>query len=109
MVDLCKEAAVSHHTSGQNSLMYRLGEGLVYSKVKSALGLDRARYFFCAAAPLSEEVSRFFMGLDICLLDAFGMSECTGEWDSTMLNITTGFQDDIRFSKRRKIVKSTAG
>ena len=81
MADLCKTAALRHHLSGEGGLIYSLfGDALVYSKVRSALGLERARYFFCAAAPLSEEVSRFFMGIDICLMDAFGMSECSGTY-----------------------------
>ena len=78
IVGLCKSAALDSHLYGQSGLLYKLGEDLLYSKVKAALGLDRARYFFCAAAPLSDELAKFFMGMDICLMDAFGMSESTG-------------------------------
>jgi long-subunit acyl-CoA synthetase (AMP-forming) len=46
--------------------------------VRRRLGLDRARCCFTAAAPISRETLEFFLSLGIPILEAYGMSECTG-------------------------------
>jgi len=50
----------------------------VFKKVRKGLGLDHARLVLSGAAPLSKEVSEYFMSLDIPILEAYGMSESTG-------------------------------
>ncbi|MEN8114579.1 MAG: long-chain fatty acid--CoA ligase [Actinomycetota bacterium] len=55
-----------------------LFDKLVFSKVKEALGLDRARYLISAAAPLAPSIAEFFSGLDMHILQLYGQSECTG-------------------------------
>jgi len=57
---------------------YGCAHGLVFSKVKGALGLDQTRLFFSAAAPLAPETLRYFAALDIPIFEVFGQSECTG-------------------------------
>jgi long-chain acyl-CoA synthetase len=57
---------------------YGLFDKLVYSKAKEAMGLDRCRYMFSSAAPLSPSIADFFAGLGIQLLQLYGESECTG-------------------------------
>ena len=42
------------------------------------MGLDRCVTALCGAAPVSQEVVKFFMSLDINLLDCYGMSESSG-------------------------------
>ncbi|KJE92043.1 long-chain-fatty-acid-CoA ligase ACSBG2 [Capsaspora owczarzaki ATCC 30864] len=54
-----------------------LADKLVFSKVKSALGLDRCRKTFTGAAPISLETITYFLSLDIPLYDIYGMSETT--------------------------------
>ncbi|MVU80719.1 AMP-binding protein [Nocardia sp. ET3-3] len=51
---------------------------LVLSKLRAAVGLDAPKLAISAAAPLSEEVLRFFNGIGIPLSDAWGMSELSG-------------------------------
>ncbi|XP_014609244.1 PREDICTED: long-chain-fatty-acid--CoA ligase ACSBG2 isoform X1 [Polistes canadensis] len=57
---------------------YVIAKWLVFDKVKTTLGLDKCRFFFTAAAPLSIEVKKYFVSLDISIMEAFGMSECSG-------------------------------
>eukprot|EP00095_Tigriopus_kingsejongensis_P001784 maker-scaffold225_size250570-snap-gene-1.15 protein:Tk01784 transcript:maker-scaffold225_size250570-snap-gene-1.15-mRNA-1 annotation:"long-chain-fatty-acid-- ligase acsbg2-like isoform 1" len=45
---------------------------------KKALGLNRCSTMICGAATLPNEVRRFFFGLDINILDCYGMSETCG-------------------------------
>ena len=50
----------------------------VFGKVRKTLGLDRAFLLGSGAAPISKEVLEFFWGLDLPILEGFGMSETTG-------------------------------
>ncbi|KAK2580669.1 hypothetical protein KPH14_007772 [Odynerus spinipes] len=53
-------------------------------QVKTTLGLKRCKIMGTAAAPLSTEVKKYFMSLDIPIMDAFGMSECSGAHSLTL-------------------------
>jgi long-chain acyl-CoA synthetase len=63
---------------------HRLAEKLVFSKVKEALGLDRARLCVSGAAPIAGELLEYFASLDLLVLEGYGMSENTG---STTINL----------------------
>ena len=55
---------------------HRLADRLVYSKVKERLG-GRLRRAVSGGAPLSVEILEFFHALDILILEAYGLTECT--------------------------------
>ncbi|XP_063616720.1 long-chain-fatty-acid--CoA ligase ACSBG2 isoform X4 [Cydia splendana] len=60
------------------TLSYKMARSLVFSKVRENLGLDRCVTFVTAAAPLSADIKKFFLSLDIPIMEAFGMSEGSG-------------------------------
>ncbi len=57
---------------------FGLFDKLVYSKAKEAMGLDRCRFMFSSAAPLSPSIAEYFSGLGMQILQLYGQSECTG-------------------------------
>jgi long-chain acyl-CoA synthetase len=59
-------------------LQYRVADRLVFSKLKMALGLDRARTCVSGAAPIAKEVLEFMASLDIMVNEVYGQSEDTG-------------------------------
>uniref|UniRef100_G1LJV9 Long-chain-fatty-acid--CoA ligase ACSBG2 n=1 Tax=Ailuropoda melanoleuca TaxID=9646 RepID=G1LJV9_AILME len=59
-------------------MSYRMAKALVFSKVRSDLGLDYCHFFISGAAPLDQETSEFFLSLDMPISEIYGMTECTG-------------------------------
>ena len=58
------------------ALQHRIADRLVYSKVKERLG-GRFRLGISGGAPLAREVIEFFHALDVLILEAYGLTECT--------------------------------
>ncbi|XP_030353889.1 long-chain-fatty-acid--CoA ligase ACSBG1 isoform X3 [Strigops habroptila] len=56
----------------------RLADYFVLAKVRSALGFSSCQKHFSGAAPLNTETLYFFLGLNITLYEAYGMSETSG-------------------------------
>ncbi|KAM9223832.1 long-chain-fatty-acid--CoA ligase ACSBG1 [Leptosomus discolor] len=56
----------------------RLADHLVLAKIRNALGFSSCQKHFSGAAPLNTETLYFFLGLNITLYEAYGMSETTG-------------------------------
>ncbi|MFD0900545.1 AMP-dependent synthetase/ligase [Actinomadura sediminis] len=57
---------------------YERADEAVLTPMKAMLGLDRVGQASSAAAPLPEDVARFFAGLGLKIFDAYGMTETTG-------------------------------
>jgi long-chain acyl-CoA synthetase len=68
---------------------HRIADRLVYSKVKQRLG-GRLRRAVSGAAPLSVEILEFFHALDILILEAYGLTECTS-------GATSNREDSFKF------------
>ena len=51
---------------------------IVHKKVKTAIGMDKARGAISGAAPISAELLEFFAGFDLPILEVYGQSEGTG-------------------------------
>ncbi len=60
------------------SAAHGLADKLVFSKIKHAVGLGRARYCVSGAAPIAPAVLEFFAGLDLVVHEVYGQSEDTG-------------------------------
>jgi long-chain acyl-CoA synthetase len=65
-------------------VQHRVAGRLVFSKIKAAIGLDRARLFVSGAAPIARELLEFFGSIDVPICEGYGMSENAG---STTLNL----------------------
>ncbi|KAF6716147.1 Long-chain-fatty-acid--CoA ligase ACSBG2 [Oryzias melastigma] len=57
---------------------FMLANNLVFKKVRGVLGLDRCRYCFTGAAPITRETLEYFLSLNIPVKELYGMSESSG-------------------------------
>ncbi len=57
---------------------YALAKRLFFDKVRTAVGLGRARVCVSGAAPVAAEVLEFFTGIDLSIVEVYGQSEDTG-------------------------------
>lgn len=60
------------------NLQYSIASKLVFSKIKAALGLNRARVMVSGAAPIGKDVLDFFSSLDLPICEVYGQSEDCG-------------------------------
>lgn len=60
------------------SYQYKFVRQLIMSKIKEGLGFGRCSIFASAAAPMSSDLKRYFMSVDLPIVEAFGMSESSG-------------------------------
>jgi len=60
------------------SYQYRFARNMLMSKIKEGLGFGRCTIFASAAAPMSSELKRYFLSVDLPIVEAFGMSESSG-------------------------------
>jgi long-chain acyl-CoA synthetase len=60
------------------SLMFSIVDFLVLKNIKRSIGLDRVRYCFSGAAPVSPDLLKFYYSLGIDMREFYGQTECTG-------------------------------
>jgi len=82
---------------GMLALKYKLANKLVLSKIKVALGLDRAHALASGAAPISPRILEFFAGLDINIWEIYGQSEGSGP-------TTTNYENNTRYGTVGKAI-----
>lgn len=78
-----KAQGLYYHTNKMNGVDYKnwsyiFAKWLVFDKIKAALGLQKCRVFVSSAAPLNSDIKKYFLSLDIPIIEAYGMSECSG-------------------------------
>ncbi|WP_051343410.1 AMP-dependent synthetase/ligase [Pseudonocardia spinosispora] len=64
-------------------LLHPVLEKLAYQKIRAALGMDRVVMSASGAAPLSNEVLTFFLGIGIPITEAYGMTETSAVLTAT--------------------------
>jgi long-chain acyl-CoA synthetase len=67
---------------------YRLADKLVISKLKTAIGFDRARTLISGAAPIAPDVLQFFASIDLPIREIYGQSEDTGPTSFNLIGKT---------------------
>jgi len=59
-------------------LQHRVLDALVGRTIRTQLGLDKARYLVCAAAPVHPDLLRWFHGLGLPVAEVYGQTENCG-------------------------------
>ena len=67
-----------HTTSPELAARFRVADQRVLGPIRDLLGLGQAAVASTAAAPMPPDVSAFFAGLGLKILDLYGMTETTG-------------------------------
>ena len=52
-------------------------DAAILSRLRERIGLDRAEWVICGAAPLSRDVHEFLLALGLPMTEVYGMSECS--------------------------------
>eukprot|EP00088_Acartia_fossae_P049686 TRINITY_DN5492_c0_g1_i1.p1 TRINITY_DN5492_c0_g1~~TRINITY_DN5492_c0_g1_i1.p1 ORF type:complete len:720 (-),score=161.38 TRINITY_DN5492_c0_g1_i1:926-3085(-) len=83
VAEWAKASCSAHHEAvmaGQSgsSLSYTIASNTVMKAVKKKLGFERTTGFYSSAAPLSEDVFRYFCSLDMPIQELLGSSETSG-------------------------------
>ncbi|XP_068131906.1 long-chain-fatty-acid--CoA ligase ACSBG1 [Hyperolius riggenbachi] len=78
-MSLSLERNLSPPRNGELKLLLpAVADYVVLSKIRKMLGFAHCQKHFSGAAPLSKETLEFFLGLNIILYEAYGMSETSG-------------------------------
>jgi len=79
----CKRKLLAHQMncqmggSGKKYFGHELAD-MVLGKARGALGLDKCKFGFTGAAPITVDTLEYFGSLGIQINEIYGMSECTG-------------------------------
>ena len=76
--DVANTRLEGREPTGFLGFKYRLANKLIYSKLKPAIGLGRAKVCVSGAAPIAREILEFFATLDVYVMEVYGQSEDTG-------------------------------
>eukprot|EP00164_Ancoracysta_twista_P000116 GFYU01000169.1.p1 GENE.GFYU01000169.1~~GFYU01000169.1.p1 ORF type:complete len:688 (+),score=282.21 GFYU01000169.1:209-2272(+) len=84
------KVAVYRQSAGKSKpAFFGVANGLVFSKVKEKIGLDKCKIALTGAAPIAQETLDYFASLYIPIFEIYGMSECTGP---QTFSLPTGFR-----------------
>lgn len=61
-----------------NSVLQKDADQLVFKEVREKLGLQQCKVFAFGTAPMQLEIRKYFMSINIPLMDLYGMSESSG-------------------------------
>ena len=63
--------------TGWYAFKYKLADTIIFGKLKAALGMDKLEFAFSGGGPLSVSDAEFFLGMDIKVIEGFGLTETT--------------------------------
>jgi long-chain acyl-CoA synthetase len=63
---------------GLDRLLYLLASYFVLGSLRREIGLDRLRWAYVGAAPISPELIRWYLALGVTMLEVYGQTECGG-------------------------------
>ena len=68
---------LTHDTErkGIFAFIYAIASKLVFSRIKNNIGMDRLRFAISGGNSLSPEIARFFMRIDIRIIEGYGLTE----------------------------------
>jgi long-chain-fatty-acid--CoA ligase ACSBG len=69
--------SLEFESTTEDGYFYYLSQ-ILLGAAHQALGFDRCQNFFVSAAPIEVKILKYFMSLDVPILELFGQSECTG-------------------------------
>jgi long-chain acyl-CoA synthetase len=58
-------------------IQYDIAEAVVFSKLRSTLGLDRIKVFISGGGALATDIDRFFNGIGVSVHNGYGLTETT--------------------------------
>lgn len=67
-----------HTITPEIEAAYEKADAALLSVIRAMIGFDRAEWTATGAAPLPDEVQRFYAGLGLKVIDVYGMTETTG-------------------------------
>ena len=70
-------------------MSHLLASRLIFSKVRSALGLGSSLGFWSSAAPVSQDTHEYFLSLDMRIFEIYGGYKSTDESSSGIINISS--------------------
>ncbi|KAJ1212876.1 hypothetical protein NDU88_000519 [Pleurodeles waltl] len=63
-----------------NPCLSSLADSSILKTIKAGLGLDRCTLWHSGAAPVKKETLEYFMGLNLYLMNVYGLTESVGPW-----------------------------
>jgi long-chain acyl-CoA synthetase len=63
--------------TGLFAIEYAIANKIIFSKLKEKLGLDKLQFALSGGGPLSVSDAEFFLGMDVKVLEGFGLTETT--------------------------------
>lgn len=78
-----KQESLKQFRGEATNWKFKLAKTLVFDKIKKGLGLDQVIAFGFGAAPLDPHIREFFLSIDICLINGYGMTETTAPQSTT--------------------------
>jgi long-chain acyl-CoA synthetase len=63
--------------TGFFAFKYNLADKIIFSKLRTALGMDKLEFAFSGGGPLSVSDAEFFLGMGIKVIEGFGLTETT--------------------------------